>query len=67
MEGGWCYAPNIYMQMTHCTLPVFALSYPLLCPRNISQILERESDHSLEDKVNANPPIPASIISECTI
>ena len=35
--------------------------------RNMSQILERESDHSLEDKADAGPPIPASIISKCTI
>jgi hypothetical protein len=35
--------------------------------RNMSQILERESDHSLEDKADAVPLVPASIISECTI
>jgi hypothetical protein len=34
--------------------------------RNMSQILERESDHSLEDKADAGP-VPASIISKCTI
>ncbi|CZR67620.1 uncharacterized protein PAC_17519 [Phialocephala subalpina] len=30
--------------------------------RNMSQILERESDHSLEDEADAGPPLPASII-----
>ena len=34
--------------------------------RNMSQILEQESDHSLGDKADASPPIPASIISKCT-
>jgi hypothetical protein len=32
--------------------------------RKASQLLERESDDSLEDEVDAGPPIPASIISK---
>lgn len=35
--------------------------------RKMSQIIERESDHSLKDRAGASTPIPASIISECTI
>jgi hypothetical protein len=35
--------------------------------RKASQVLERESDDTLEDEVDAGPPIPASIISKCEI
>jgi hypothetical protein len=33
--------------------------------RKASQLLERESDDSLEDEADAGPPIPTSIISKC--
>jgi hypothetical protein len=35
--------------------------------KKASQVLERECDDSLEDEVDAGPPIPASIISKCEI
>ncbi|KAL5330950.1 hypothetical protein ACEPPN_000477 [Leptodophora sp. 'Broadleaf-Isolate-01'] len=35
--------------------------------RKMSQILEQETDHSLEDTADAGPLVPASIISRCTM
>ena len=35
--------------------------------RKVSQVLQRESDDTLEDEVDEGPPIPASIIGKCQI
>jgi hypothetical protein len=35
--------------------------------RKVSQVLQRESDDTLEDEVDEGPPIPASIICKCQI
>lgn len=34
---------------------------------DMSQVLEQESDYNLEEEAGAGPPIPASIISKCTM